>query len=59
MMTRKKWLPYLLKKLLIVLASVLALSVIVFAVFAGFDVTTAAGAGFQTFAFLFGRAVAT
>ena len=32
MMTRKKWLPYLLKKLVIFLASVLALSVIVFAV---------------------------
>jgi peptide/nickel transport system permease protein len=32
MMTCKKWLPYLLKKLVIFLASVLALSVIVFAV---------------------------
>ena len=32
MMTRKKWLPYLLKKLVIFLASVLALSIIVFVV---------------------------
>lgn len=32
MITRKKWLPYLMKKLVIFLASVLALSIIVFAV---------------------------